>query len=202
MDLAWLSLFALLLVVGVSCTGRANPGVVAIALAWAIAVYAAPWFGQSLGVQALVAGFPTDLFLTLLGVSPLFTQAEANGTLARVAQVAQQLCRGNLGLMSVMFFVLALVLGTAGPGNIAVAGLIAPVAMAAAHRAGIPPFLMAIMVGHGAIACTLSPSTAAGVVADKILTEMGLGGHAWRIYADNALANAAVALGGFLLFGG
>ncbi len=202
MDLAWLSLFALLLVVAVSSMGRANPGVVAIALAWAIAVYAAPWFGESLGIQALVAGFPTDLFLTLLGVSLLFTQAEVNGTLARVAQVAQQLCRGNLGLMSVTFFLLALALGTLGPGNIAVAGLIAPVAMAAAHRTGIPPFLMAIMVGHGAIACMLSPFTAAGVVANKILEGMGLGGHSWQIFADNALANAAVALGGFLLFGG
>ena len=89
MDLAWLSLLALLLVVGVSCTGRANPGVIAIALAWAIAVYAAPWFGQSLGIATLVAGFPADLFLTLLGVSLLFTQAEANGTLAtEVEEVA------------------------------------------------------------------------------------------------------------------
>ncbi|MBI3839966.1 MAG: hypothetical protein HY288_18750 [Planctomycetia bacterium] len=73
MDLAWLSLLALLVVVAVSCIGRANPGVVAIALAWAIAVFAAPWFGQPLGIQALVAGFPADLFLTLLGVSLLFT---------------------------------------------------------------------------------------------------------------------------------
>src|SRR5580704_15064164 len=64
------------------------------------------------------------------------------------------------------------------------------------------PTMMAIIVGHGAIACMLSPFTAAGVVADKILADMGLGGHEWQIYADNALANAAVALGGFLLFGG
>ena len=41
MDLAWLSLVALAVVVAISCTSRANPGVVAIVLAWGIAVCAA-----------------------------------------------------------------------------------------------------------------------------------------------------------------
>ena len=202
MDLAWLSLLALLVVIAVSCTARANPGVIAIALAWGIAVYAAPWFGESLGIATLISGFPADLFLTLVGVTLLFTQAETNGSLARVADVAQQLCRGNVALLPAMFFLFALLLGTAGPGNIAVAGLTAPVAMATARRVGISPFLMAIMVGHGAIACTLSPLTAAGVVTSKILSGMDLAGHEWQIYAYNALANSAVAFGGFLLVGG
>ena len=206
MDLAGLSLLALVVVIIVSCTTRANPGLVAIVLAWAIVVYAAPWFrlpaGQSMGLKTLFAGFPVDLFLTLLGVSLLFTQAEVNGTLVRVAGVAQKLCRGNRGLIPIMFFLLAMGLGTVGPGNIAVAGLIAPVAMASAERVGISPLLMALMVGHGAIACTLSPFTAAGIVADDILVDMGVGGNEWRVFLYNALANAAVGFGGYLLFGG
>jgi di/tricarboxylate transporter len=61
---------------------------------------------------------------------------------------------------------------------------------------------MAVMVGHGAIASALSPFSAAGVVADKILSDMGLAGQQWRIYAWNAAANAVVAWAGYLLFGG
>jgi di/tricarboxylate transporter len=202
MDLAWLSLIALVVVVVVSCTLRTNPGVVAIVFAWLIAFYAAPHFGQSLNLEILFAGFPTDLFLTLVGVSLLFTQAEANGTLARIARLTERLCRGNLGLIPVMFLLFALALGTVGPGNIAVAGLVAPIAMSVAYRVGIPPFLMAIMVGHGAIASTLSPFTAAGVLVDKLLAEMGLAGNEWRVYAYNAAINTAVGLGGYLLFGG
>src|SRR6478609_9643359 len=129
MDLAWLSVLALAAVVAISCTSRANPGVVAIALAWGIAVYAAPLFGESLGYSTLIAGFPVDLFLTLVGVTLLFTQAESNGTLARVADRAQRLCGGNVWMLPPMFFLLALAIGTAGPGNIAVAGLTAPLAM-------------------------------------------------------------------------
>jgi len=206
MDLAWLSLLALLAVVIVSCTTRVNPGVVAIVLACALVALA----GSSSSappsstppLKTLWAAFPGELFLTLLGVSLLFSQAEVNGTLARVAAAAQQLCRGNTWLIPMMFFLLALGLGTAGPGNIAVAGILAPPAMAAAQRAGIPPLVMALMVGHGAIACTLTPLTAAGVVADKILVEMNLGGHEWQVYAANAAANAAAACAGYLLFGG
>src|SRR5688572_18665917 len=126
MDLAWLSLAALALVVALSCTARGNPGVIAIVLAWLIAI-CPDAAGKTIGLKGLAAGFNADLFLTLLGVSLLFAHAEANGTLARVAGWAQGLCRGQRGLVPVMFFLLAAGIGSAGPGNIAVAGLLAPV---------------------------------------------------------------------------
>ena len=39
-------------------------------------------------------------------------------------------CRGNAALMPIMFFVLAAALASIGPGNIATAALLAPMAMA------------------------------------------------------------------------
>jgi di/tricarboxylate transporter len=100
------------------------------------------------------------------------------------------------------FFGLALLLGAVGPGNIAVAGLIAPVAMATATRAGISPLVMAIVVGHGAIASSVSPFTAAGVVANQKLAEIGIENVAWRMFAWNAGVNALAAVGGFLVLRG
>lgn len=202
MDLAWLSLAALLVVVAISCTNRVNPGLVAIALAWGIVLYAGLQKENKLDLKVLLGGFPADLFLTLLGVSLLFAQAEVNGTLARVAAAAQSVCRGNRGLIPIMFFLFAAVLGSVGPGNIAVAGLVAPVAMAAAAKLKISPLLMAIMVGHGAIASTVSPLTAAGATANKIMAGMGLGDHEGEVFGYNAAANAIAALLGFSLFGG
>ncbi len=202
MDLAWLSLAALLVVVAISCTNRVNPGVVAIALAWGIVLYTGLQSGNKLDLKVLFCGFPAELFLTLLGVSLLFAQAEVNGTLTRVAAAAQRLCRGNRGLIPVMFFLFAAALGSVGPGNIAVAGLVAPVAMTAAAKLKISPLLMAIMVGHGAIASTVSPLTAAGATANKIMAGMGLGNHEWEVFGYNAAANALAAALGFSLFGG
>jgi Na+/H+ antiporter NhaD/arsenite permease-like protein len=202
MDLAWLTLLALVIVVVLSCTTRVNPGVAAVVLAWLIARWAAPLFGHALDEKALWAGFPAELFLTLLGVSLLFAQAEANGTLTQVANAAERLCRGRPWLVPILFFLLALALGSVGPGNIATAGLVAPVAMAAGRRVGISPLVMAVMVGHGAIASSVSPFTAAGVVANQKLADIGIEQVAWQLYAWNAGANALAAAGGYLLLCG
>jgi Na+/H+ antiporter NhaD/arsenite permease-like protein len=202
MDLAWLSLAALVVVIVASCATRVNAGLVAIVLAWVIGVYVPAANGEPIGAKAVLSGFPAELFLTLLGVTWLFTQAYVNGTLPRLAARAVQLCRGNRGLVPPMFFLLALAIGSIGPGNIAVAALLAPIAMAAAARAGIPAFLMTIMVAHGANACSLSPFAPAGVVVSGIMSRMELGGHEWKFYLDNVLANAVVAFGGYMIFGG
>lgn len=203
MDLAWLSLAALFVVIVVSCTTSVNAGFLSIALAWGIGVYAAAAFGKPLEVKDLVAGFPADLFLTLVGVTLLFSQAQVNGTLERVARFAVRGCRGNAGLIPVMFFFLACVLSTIGAGNIAGTALMAPLAMTVAHRASIPAFLMAIVVAHGAIAGALSPFSPTGIIADKLMREkIGLTGFETKLFVYNLSANAAVAIGGYLLFGG
>jgi hypothetical protein len=59
LDLAGLSLLALVLTVLVSCTTTVNAGFVAIALAWVIGVYLAPLSGQSIGLKGVVTGFPS-----------------------------------------------------------------------------------------------------------------------------------------------
>jgi di/tricarboxylate transporter len=202
-DLAWISLAALLVVIVVSCTTAVNPGVVAVALAWLIGVYVAPAWGQALGVKDVVAGFPADLFLTLVGVTLLFTQAQVNGTLDNVSRLAVRGCRGNVGLMPVMFFLLTFALAAVGAGNIASAALLAPMAMAVAQRAGIPPFLMTIMVAHGTLAGALSPFAPTGIIANRLLhEEMGLTGFEGQTFGWNLAANVLVAFAGYLTFGG
>ena len=188
MNLAWLSLGALVLAMIVSCVSEMNVGVLALALAWLVGVYAG-----GLGLNEVLSGFPVQLFLTLAGVTLLFTQAQLNGTLDRVAQAAVRICRGNAGLIPVMFFALACLIASVGPGNVATAAMMAPMAMAVGGRAGIPPFLMAIMVGNGA---------QAGIIVTGLMMKIGLGGHELRTYLANLLAHALVAFGGYFLFGG
>jgi di/tricarboxylate transporter len=197
MNLAWLSLGALVAAMIVSCVTELNVGVLGLALAWVVGVYAG-----GMGLNDVLSGFPTQLFLTLAGVTLLFTQAQLNGTLDRVAHAAVRICRGNVGLMPVMFFGLAGLIATAGPGNVATASMMAPMAMAVAGRAGIPPFLMAIMVGNGAQAGALSPVAPTGIIVTGIMDRIGLGGFELRTYLANFLAHALVGFAGYFLFGG
>src|SRR5438876_12322750 len=114
MNLGLITLAALALAIILSCTTSLNVGLLAIGLAWFIGVY----LGH-MQVKEIAGGFPVDLFLTLAGVTLLFSQARVNGTLERVAHQAVRLCRGRMGLVPIMYFFLAAGLATSGPGNIA-----------------------------------------------------------------------------------
>ena len=70
-----------------------------------------------------------------MGVTLLFTLARGNGTLDQVVRTALRGCRGNIGMIPIVFFGLSLGIASIGAGNIAAAALIAPLAMAVAERA-------------------------------------------------------------------
>jgi di/tricarboxylate transporter len=89
-----------------------------------------------------------------------------------------------------------------GPGNIATAALLAPLAMATAARTGIPLFLMAIMVGNGANSGALSPFAPTGIIVNGLMARNGLPGLEWSTYLYNMAAHALVAFSGYALFGG
>ena len=197
MNLAAVSFGALLLAILLSSTTKVNVGFLSIVFAWIIGVYLS---GMQVGEVA--AGFPTQLFLTLVGVTLLFAQAQVNGTLDKVAHRALRICRGNVGLIPVMFFFLALVLASVGPGNIAATALMAPMAMALAGRAGISGFLMAIMVANGANAGSLSPFAPTGIIVNGLMARMELGGWEWQTYLNNLIAHTGIAFAGYFLFGG
>ena len=197
MSLAVISVAALVTAVVVSCVSRLNVGVLAIALAWIVGVYIG-----GLPANTVMSGFPSQLCLTLIGVTLLFALAQANGTLERIAHHAVRICRGNCGTIPVMFFILGAALSSMGPGNIATAALLAPLAMATAARTGIPLFLMAIMVGNGANSGALSPFAPTGIIVNGLMARNGLPGLQWNTYLTNLAAHALVAFGGYALFGG
>jgi di/tricarboxylate transporter len=197
MNLAVISVSALTLAVLISCFSRLNVGVLSIAMAWIVGVYLG-----GLPVGAVMSGFPSQLFLTLAGVTLLFAMAQSNGTLSRLTHHAVRLCRGNAGTIPIIFFVLGALLSSMGPGNISTAALLTPIAMATAARTGIPLFLMAIMVGNGANSGALSPFAPTGIIVNGIMAKNQLPGLEAQAYFYNLAAHAVMAFAGYALFGG
>ena len=197
MSPAMLSLGALLLVIAGSLTSRINVGILAIALAWPIAIFAAHW-----KLDAVMGTFPSTLFLTLVGVSVLFGVAQANGTMDAIAQSTVRLLRGRAAALPLLFFLMACALSTAGPGAISATALLAPLCMGIAVQARMPVFLAALMVGNGANAGNLSPISAVGLIVHNAMTKIGLDGHAWGVWSANFTAHALAALAAWALFGG
>ena len=75
MTAAVASVIALFAAIGISMFSRLNVGLIAIACAWLIGVYLA-----GMKPDAVLAGFPSGLFLTLTGVTLLFAVAQVNQT--------------------------------------------------------------------------------------------------------------------------
>jgi di/tricarboxylate transporter len=194
---ALLSLVALAVVVGCSLTARLNIGILAVALAWPIAVFAAGW-----KAEALMAVFPSSLFLTLVGVTLLFGVVQRNGTLGALAQRSARLCAGRVFLLPPVFFGFSCLIASLGPGAIAATALMAPIAMTIGHRAGVPVFLTALMVSNGGNAGNLSPISSVGLIVQAQMHKVGLPHHDWQVFFANFTAHAMVAAAAFGLFGG
>ena len=197
MNLAWLSLAALLVAIVLSCVTQLNVGILGLGFAWIVGVYVA-----RMPLNDVLAGFPVQLFVMLAGVTLLFSQAQVNGTLDKLARMAVRLCGGNLGFVPVMFFGLASVIASAGPGHVATAAMLAPMAMPMAARTGIPLFLMAIMVGNGSQAGSLSPFAPTGVIVAGIMNRIQMPGHEWYWFWTSYAAHAITAFGAYFLLGG
>lgn len=188
MSPALLSLIALVLALALSMTSRINVGWLGLAFAWIIGVFAA-----GLKPDAIMAGFPASLFLTLVGVTLLFAIAETNGTLAALAERFVRLSRGDARVIPILFFLSACALSSIGPGAVSTVALLAPLAMTIGARAGVPAFLSALMVANGANAGNLSPFSSVGVIANGGMAKAGLVGYEGRVWLANFLAHLLVA---------
>jgi len=180
MSIAWVSLGALLVAVALSMVSKVNVGVVSLALAWIVGVYLG-----GMRYNDVISAFPVPLFITLAGVTLLFGMANVNGTLQRLAARAVSVCRGNAGVIPVMFFGVALLISSIGPGNIATAALLAPMGMAVGAQAG-----------------ALSPFAPTGVIVNGVMAKIGLAGQELTTYGNNLLAHLAVTFVAYLAFGG
>ncbi|MFN8376194.1 MAG: SLC13 family permease [Anaerolineae bacterium] len=198
MNIALISLLALIVAILISGFSRLNVGILSISFAWIIGYYLA-----GMTTATILDAFPLGLATILFGITFLFSQAQLNGTLDKVVKIAILLARGNRGLIPLIFFLLAVVLASIGPGNIGAVALLAPLAMAAAGKVGISAFLMTVMVANGANAGAFSPLAPTGIIANGLTRQLGLTMDPWsQIYLPSLLAQSFVALVSYVIFGG
>ena len=197
MNVAVLSIVAFAVAILLSCFTPINVGLISIAFAFLVGVL----FG-GMKVSEVASGFPSSLFLVLVGVTLLFSQAKVNGTLEQIAKRSVRLARGNPGVIPLVFFFLAMAIASIGPGNIAATAMLAPIAMSIAGEARISAFLMTVMVATGANCGALSPFAPTGIIANGQLARIGITGVEWPTFINNFVAQASVGIGGYFLLGG
>jgi di/tricarboxylate transporter len=195
LNAAVLSLIALVIALALSMTSRINVGWLALSFAWLIGVY-----GAGLAPEAVMSGFPISLFITLTGVTLLFSLAETNGSLEALAKRAVLPAQHHARVIPLIFFAIACGLSSVGPGAVSTVALMAPLATAMGARAGLPAFLTALMVANGANAGNLSPFSAVGVIANNAMARAGIGGFEGRVWFANFAAHVLVAAAAYAAY--
>jgi di/tricarboxylate transporter len=150
----------------------------------------------------ILAGFPAELVLTLIGVTYLFAIAQNNGTVDLLVRGAVRLVGGHVAAIPwIMFFVTALLtaIGALSPAAVAI---IAPIALTFAARHGINPLLMGMMVIHGAQGGGFSPISIYGVTVNTIVEDEGLTSSPIAVMLGSLFFNLAIAVVLFLVLGG
>ena len=150
----------------------------------------------------IFAGFPSDLFLTLVGITYLFAIAQNNGTIDWLVERAVRMVRGHMALIPwVMFFVAAIITGFGALGPAAVA-ILAPVALRFATQYRISPVMMGLMVIHGAQGGGFSPISVYGGITNQIVEKAGLPYGPTSLFLSSLFFNFAIAIVVFFVFGG
>ena len=187
MSIAVITLAALLAAIALSMISRINVGLIAIAAAWIVGVYAA---GEK--PDAVLDGFPSSLFLTLAGTTLLFAVGETNRSFNFLATGAIRIIGRSRPLIPLLFFCIACAIAAAGPGAISAVALVVPLAATIGARSEIPPMLTALTVANGANAGNLSPISSVGIIANSSMAKSGLAGYETDVFLANFLAHLLV----------
>jgi di/tricarboxylate transporter len=192
-----ISIYALVAMFVVATLLPINMGVLAFVGAFLVGTLVA---GQA--TSKIIAGFPTGLFLTLVGITYLFALAQNNGTIDWLVQLAVRAVRGRVAAIPWIMFFIAAVLTSVGAVSPAAVAIIAPIALGFAIQHKISPLLMGLMVIHGAQAGGFSPISIYGGITNGIVAKAGLPLDATMTFMASFFVNFAVAALLFVLLGG
>ncbi|MFJ9173540.1 SLC13 family permease [Streptomyces sp. NPDC102360] len=120
----------------------------------------------SLGLtqEEIFEGFPVDLFVTIVGVTYLFSVARRNGTIDWLVTAGVRMVRGKVALIPWVLFLVAALLTAFGTFTPAAVALLVPIGMNFAHRYKLNPLVVGMMVISGGHAGAFSPLAVSGAL--------------------------------------
>lgn len=187
-------LLILLLIFVVPMVLDVNVGVVAFVAAFG----AATWLLDA-GTAQIVAGFPTQMFILMVGVTLLLAIAQSNGTIDWVVNQLLRLSGGRLVLLPWVLFITAYLTSSLGP---TAAPVLFVIGVGFLARFDINPLLIAVMIIHGAQAGAYSPIAPYGVVIQQLANDLGVVYSPVSVFVGVSVFHFVLAVLVFLLLGG
>ena len=175
---------------------RVNLGLLGLAGAFLVGTVAA-----GIPAKEVLAGFPTDIFVTLVGITYLFALARGNGTIDLLVDGAARLLGHRAAAMPLLVFsvsALLTALGALGPAAVAI---IAPIALRFARQYRLSPLMMGLVTIHGAQAGAFSPMSIYGGIANQVMARTDVTPDPIFLFLASLIFNALIAACVMLLLG-
>lgn len=152
--------------------------------------------------KTIMSGYPAELFLTLVGITFLFAQAQNNGTIDWLVRLAVRAVGGRIAAIPWVMFAITALLTSVGAVSPAAVAIIAPIALGFAAKYKINPLMMGLLVIHGAQGGGFSPISIYGGITNKVVMEAGLPISPLTTAFTSLGVNLAVSVLLFFAFGG
>lgn len=195
MSLEVLTIIVLALLFIIGTARNLNMGVLGLVAAFGVGM-----LGLGLTLKEILAGFPVDLFLALMGLTFLFGFAQQNGSIDLLVKWCLRLVRGKVAAAPWIFFALSGLLMSIGA--IFAIACVAPLAIPFARRFRINQLMMGMMVVHGGMAGAFSPMSVYGVFVNGFLAKQGLPGDPVTLFLASFVFNTFIALVVYMTMGG
>lgn len=181
----------------VATTMPINMGVIAFVGAFLVGTLIA-----GMETKTIMSGYPAELFLTLVGITFLFAQAQNNGTIDWLVRLALRAVGGRIAAIPWVMFAITALLTSVGAVSPAAVAIIAPIALGFAVKYQINPLMMGLLVIHGAQGGGFSPISIYGGITNRVVLEAGLPISPLTTALTSLGVNLAVSVLLFFVFGG
>ena len=168
MSMDVISLIVFVVVVIVAFLKKMNVGLLSIA----VAVVLGRFFGIT--DKVIISGFSTSLFITLVGITFLFTIVNSTGALELSAKKLVSLVGKNIWLIPIFIYIAGFIVAAVGPGAIPALAIIPPIAVTLALQVGYNPVMLSLIGVTGLMAGRMTPITPEGILISGIVAEQGL----------------------------
>ncbi|WP_426937414.1 SLC13 family permease [Brevibacterium sp. LE-L] len=161
MNIADVSILVLVLLFAATMLKGFNLGLGSLAAAFGVSTLA------GLESAEVIASFPGDFFIMIVGVTALFGVAQINGTLDWMLDGILRLVRNNATLVALVPFFAGALLTAFGTLPAAATAIVAPIALGLSARYGLPALMMAVLGIMGILSGLLSPLAVFGIAAKQ-----------------------------------
>lgn len=198
MTLGLLSLVLLILAIIIGFFYKTNVGLISLCFALVLSKLA--------GIKAatVLKGFNPNLFITLMGVSLLFSILNNNGTIKLLARKIVTLAGKNNYMIPIAIYLIGLILTTIGPGSLPILAIMPAFAIPIAKAHGFNPLMLAMIGCAGCFSGRLSTITPEGILTYSYLEKYGISASSAvkPMYTAEVISGACIAISLFLFYKG